>query len=357
MDGRDVGLRSLAPAVLAWVPQCCTCLQCGAQATGQPDRPGPGLPIYFVGTDRAAPELPALAQQAGPAYRHQVVNDTTNALALAYGPMRVTAILAHRDYTVDVVRQLPSASALQQFTDGLHALAASNEGSPASVPPGHRHHTLPRPPGYRALTLPRRSAARRSGVGQYLARPGSESALDLAGDRRDRPPGSLGAASPAVPVPGAVDRGPVGRGPAGRGNRYAVRRSGSRHGIRGEQPVSPSRWAVAPIGRLAIAVAIVGLAVGVAACDAGNNAPTLEYHPHSDGLDTVVHGIEIKDAFVLGPPIGSSLAVGKSAGLFMALFNRGSPDRLVTASAPATATSVKLPPGGIKPAEPAGRST
>jgi copper(I)-binding protein len=112
--------------------------------------------------------------------------------------------------------------------------------------------------------------------------------------------------------------------------------------------VSRSRRAFAPTGRLAAVVAAACLAVGVAACDAGNNAPTLtQNHPASDGIDTVVHGIDIRDAFVLGPPIGSSLAVGKSAGLFIALFNRGSPDRLVTASAPATATSVKLPPGGI----------
>jgi hypothetical protein len=136
LDGRDVGLRSLAPAVLAWVPAGCTaCAAVLRQLASRTARAG--LPIYFVGTDRAAQDLKLLAQEAGPAYRHHVVSDPTDALALAYGPVRVTAILAHRDYTVDVVRQLPSASALQQFTDGLHALAASNEGSPAGAPAPH----------------------------------------------------------------------------------------------------------------------------------------------------------------------------------------------------------------------------
>lgn len=112
--------------------------------------------------------------------------------------------------------------------------------------------------------------------------------------------------------------------------------------------MSPSRWAASPLGRLVIAAAIVGLAGGVTACDAGNNAPTLEFHPQSDGLDTVVHGIQIEDAFVLGAPNGS-LAVGQSAGLFLAIYNTGSsPDQLTGAEAPGVAKSVTLPTGGIK---------
>jgi copper(I)-binding protein len=111
--------------------------------------------------------------------------------------------------------------------------------------------------------------------------------------------------------------------------------------------VSPSRWAASPIGRLVIAAAIVGLAGGVTACDAGNNAPTLEYHPQSDGLDTVLHGIKIEDAFVLGAANGS-LAAGQSAGVYLALYNNGSsPDRLVAIGAPGVAKSVKIPTGGV----------
>jgi copper(I)-binding protein len=112
--------------------------------------------------------------------------------------------------------------------------------------------------------------------------------------------------------------------------------------------VSPSRWAASPLGRLVIAAAIVGLAGGVTACDAGNDAPTLQFHPQSDGLDTVVHGIQIENAFVLGAPNGS-LAVGQSAGLFLAMYNMGSgPDQLMGVEAPGVAKSVTLPTGGIK---------
>jgi copper(I)-binding protein len=112
--------------------------------------------------------------------------------------------------------------------------------------------------------------------------------------------------------------------------------------------VSRSSRAFTPIGRLAAAVAAVCLAAGVAACDAGNNAPTLtEYHPQSDGIDTVAHGIEIRDAFVLGGALGFTLPAGANAGFFLALFNEGPRDALVGASAPGTASSVTLPHGSI----------
>jgi copper(I)-binding protein len=111
--------------------------------------------------------------------------------------------------------------------------------------------------------------------------------------------------------------------------------------------VSPSRWAASPIGRLVIAAAIVGLAGGVTACDAGNNAPTLEFHPQSDGIDTVVHGIQIEDAFVLGAANGS-LPTGQSAGVFLAFYNNGSShDRLIGVTAPGVASSVQIPTGGV----------
>lgn len=112
--------------------------------------------------------------------------------------------------------------------------------------------------------------------------------------------------------------------------------------------MSRSRRAFGPAGRLAAAAAAACLAAGAAGCDAGNNAPTLtQYHAASDGINTLVHGVKISDAFVLGAQIGSSLAAGQSAGLFLALFNAGSADKLVSAAAPGIAASVRLPSGGI----------
>ncbi len=111
--------------------------------------------------------------------------------------------------------------------------------------------------------------------------------------------------------------------------------------------MSRSRRASTPLGRLAIAAVAVGLVAGATGCEAGNNAPTLEFHPQSEGIDTVAHGIEIRDAFVLGAQIGSTLKPGQSAGFFVALYNNGSPDTLTGATAPGTARSVTLPSGGI----------
>ncbi|HEY1915965.1 MAG TPA: hypothetical protein VGH27_10365 [Streptosporangiaceae bacterium] len=112
--------------------------------------------------------------------------------------------------------------------------------------------------------------------------------------------------------------------------------------------MSRSRRGCAPTGRLAAAVAVACLVPAVAACDAGNNAPTLEFHPQSAGIDTVVHGIKIDDAFVLGSATDSPLRSGESAGFYLALLNEGSPDQLVSVTAAGTATSVTLPAGGIK---------
>lgn len=108
-----------------------------------------------------------------------------------------------------------------------------------------------------------------------------------------------------------------------------------------------SRRVSTPLRRLAVAAAAAGLVAGATGCEAGNNAPTLEFHPQSEGIDTVVHGIEIRDAFVLGAQLGSSLRPGQSAGLFLALFNNGRGDTLTSVTAPGTATSAVLPTGGI----------
>ena len=111
--------------------------------------------------------------------------------------------------------------------------------------------------------------------------------------------------------------------------------------------MSRSRRAVTPFGRLAIAAIIAGLATGVSACEAGNDAPTLEYHPQSAGLDVVTHGIKIINAFVLGAATGP-LPAGHSAGVFLAMYNQGnSTERLTGASAPGVAKSVTVPAGGV----------
>ena len=92
--------------------------------------------------------------------------------------------------------------------------------------------------------------------------------------------------------------------------------------------------------------AIALLVPALAGCEAGLNAPTLEFHPASAGVSTVVNGITIDNAFVLGPELGSTLPAGGQAGAFLAL-TAPSDDRLVAVSAPGSAVSVKVAGGSV----------
>ena len=96
------------------------------------------------------------------------------------------------------------------------------------------------------------------------------------------------------------------------------------------------------IGALAL------LIPAIAGCEAGFNAPTLQFHPAGTGTYTVFDGIRISEMFVLGAPDGSSVPSGSSASMFLSLFNGGTNnDQLVSVSAPGSATSVKLSGGTV----------
>jgi copper(I)-binding protein len=99
--------------------------------------------------------------------------------------------------------------------------------------------------------------------------------------------------------------------------------------------------------RLAV-LAIAALVPVLAGCEAGASAPTQHWHQPTDGAATVHNNIAIKNVFVLGAPLGAKLTAGHSAGLFLALYNQGSPDRLLSITAPGTAKSVTLPGGTVR---------
>lgn len=92
--------------------------------------------------------------------------------------------------------------------------------------------------------------------------------------------------------------------------------------------------------------AIAVLVPALAGCEAGLNAPTLQFHPASNGTTVTRDGITFDNAFVLGSALGSTLPAGGQAGAFMALESANG-DRLVSVSAPGTADSVKLTGGPV----------
>lgn len=97
---------------------------------------------------------------------------------------------------------------------------------------------------------------------------------------------------------------------------------------------------------IAVTAALIPL---IAGCEAGNNAPTLQWHQPTDGTGLTVGSITISNAFVLGAPIGTSLLKGQNAGLFLGLTNIGpAADQLVSVSAPGTARSVSVPGNTVR---------
>src|SRR6476620_12774097 len=93
--------------------------------------------------------------------------------------------------------------------------------------------------------------------------------------------------------------------------------------------------------------ALAVLAPALAGCEAGYNAPTLEYHPAAFGAYASKNGVSISNAFVLGPSLGGPEVAGGRAGVFRAITSQDG-DKLVSASAPAAVTSVKILGGPVR---------
>ncbi len=107
--------------------------------------------------------------------------------------------------------------------------------------------------------------------------------------------------------------------------------------------------------RRAAVLAVAALVPALAGCEAGSNAPTNQWHAPTAGTSVDLRSvgtsggyIAIRNVFVLGAAANTALPAGRSAGLFLALVNTGPADRLVSISAPGTASSVKLPSDGIR---------
>jgi len=110
--------------------------------------------------------------------------------------------------------------------------------------------------------------------------------------------------------------------------------------------IRSSRRGLVPRSILIVAAAALGPII--AGCEAGTNAPTLNWHQPTDGtFHRVTQNLTISNAFVLGAPNGHVLKRGQNAGFYLGLVNTGSPDRLVAIKAPAIAQTVRLPGRGV----------
>ena len=87
--------------------------------------------------------------------------------------------------------------------------------------------------------------------------------------------------------------------------------------------------------------AVAVLVPVLAGCEAGFNAPTLEFHQAAPGATLTHNGITIDNAFVLGAASGSTLPQGGRAGVFMALESENG-DRLESVTAPGAASAVEV---------------
>jgi copper(I)-binding protein len=102
-----------------------------------------------------------------------------------------------------------------------------------------------------------------------------------------------------------------------------------------------------PVARRTLIGALALLLPAIAGCEAGLNAPTLQFHQPQGSAYTVVNGIKIGDAFVLGAPSGSPVPSGASASMFLSLFNGGTSNDTLESVSTGYAADVKVTGGTV----------
>ncbi len=102
------------------------------------------------------------------------------------------------------------------------------------------------------------------------------------------------------------------------------------------------------LARRMLIAAVVLLVPALTGCEAGLNAPTLEFHQAATGAYGSVGDISISNAFVLGPESGGTLPAGGSASFFVGLYNGGQrDDTLLSVSAPTAAKTATIEGGTV----------
>ena len=97
--------------------------------------------------------------------------------------------------------------------------------------------------------------------------------------------------------------------------------------------------------RLLLGAVVVLLPV-LAGCEAGQNAPTLQYHPANFTANKIENGISFSNVFVVDTATNGEGVAGGQAGVFLSLYAKDG-DRLESVSAPDAASSVKIVGGPV----------
>lgn len=92
--------------------------------------------------------------------------------------------------------------------------------------------------------------------------------------------------------------------------------------------------------------AVVALVPVLAGCEAGLNAPTLQYHPANFTANKIQNGISFSNVFVVDTATNGEGVAGGRAGVFLSLYAKNG-DRLESVSAPDAASSVKIVGGPV----------
>jgi hypothetical protein len=92
--------------------------------------------------------------------------------------------------------------------------------------------------------------------------------------------------------------------------------------------------------------AVVALVPVLAGCEAGLNAPTLQYHPANFAANKIQNGISFANVFVVDTATNGEGVAGGRAGVFLSLYAKNG-DRLESASANEAASSVKIAGGAV----------
>ena len=92
--------------------------------------------------------------------------------------------------------------------------------------------------------------------------------------------------------------------------------------------------------------ALALLLPALAGCEAGNNAPTLQYHPANFTANRMQNGISLSNLFVLATASNGAGVAGGRAGVFLSLYAQDG-DRLTKITAPDTAGAVKIAGGSV----------